>query len=104
MRVTFGLAAILVVALLAAATWHHPPAPAFGFAPAAASAHNALERRFLGLPSAARIRQTHRFVSEEPHLAGSPRDQVLATYVHDRFAAAGLDSVETTTHEVLLPW
>ena len=104
MRVTFGLGAILVIALLAAATWHHPPAPAFGFPPASAAAQNALERRFLRLPSAARIQQTHRFVAAEPHLAGSPRDQALAGYVRDRFAAAGLESVETTTHDVLLPW
>ena len=104
MRAPLVLAAILVAALLATASWHREPPPAFGFAASSEGAQSRLERRFLALPSAERIRQTHRFLAGEPHLAGSPRDQVLAEYVRDRFAAAGLDAVETSTHEVLLPW
>ncbi|MEO7272590.1 MAG: PA domain-containing protein, partial [Vicinamibacterales bacterium] len=104
MRVTVALAALIVIALLATATRHRQPAPAFGFAAESARAQQALERRFLTLPSADRIRQTHRVMTDEPHLAGSPRDQVLAEYVRERFAAAGLEEVTTSTHDVLLPW
>src|SRR4029079_14861217 len=39
-----------------------------------------------------------------PHLAVSPRDRVLADDIRDRFAAAGLEAIETSTHDVLLPW
>ena len=64
----------------------------------------AIERRFLGLPSADRIRDAHRFFAGEPHIAGSPRDRELAEDVRDRFTASGLEEVAITTHEVLLPW
>ncbi len=104
MRVTFGLAAILVIALLTTTTWQRQPVPAFGFAAASAHAEDARERFFLAVPSADRIRQTHRVLAGEPHLAGSPRDQQLAGYIRDRFAAAGLEAIETSTHDVLLPW
>src|SRR5215218_4534427 len=95
---------MLVVALLATTTWHRQPPPAFGFGPTSVPAQHALERRFLALPSTARIQETHRVLTREPHLAGSPRDQTLAQRVRDEFMAAGLEEITTSTHHVLLPW
>ena len=105
MRLPLLLAAIVVVLLLLVTTgWQRQARPAFGFAAASAAAQAALERRFLALPSADRLRAALLFAAGEPHLAGSPRDKVLADAVRDRFTAAGLDEVETVTHDVLLPW
>jgi len=69
-----------------------------------AAAHLAQEKRFLSIPSADRIREHHRFLAGEPHLAGSRRDRELAEWMRDRFAAAGLEDVRIATHDVLLPW
>ena len=62
------------------------------------------ERAFQRSVSAERIREYHRFLSAEPHVAGSPRDRLLAEWTRDRFREFGLDDVRITEHEVLLPY
>jgi len=37
-------------------------------------------------------------------MAGTPRDRQLAEWTRDRFTEYGLEDVEITTHDVLLPW
>ena len=76
----------------------------YGFADASGATQREFERRFLTLPSADRIRDAHRYLTDQPHLAGSPRDRELAEWTRDQFRRSGLDDVEITTHEVLLPW
>ncbi len=51
-----------------------------------------------------RIREFHKFLSAEPHVAGSPRDRVLAEWTRDRFREFGLEDVSITEHQVLLPY
>ncbi len=80
------------------------PAGIFGFRPASADAERTLETRFLALPSADRAREYHRFLTEQPHLAGSDRNRQLAEWVRDRWKEYGLDEVEIVEHDVLLPW
>ncbi len=80
------------------------PAGIFGFRPASADAERVLETRFLALPSADRSREYHRFLTEQPHLAGSDRNRQLAEWVRDRWKEYGLDEVEIVEHDVLLPW
>ena len=63
-----------------------------------------LEYRFLTLPSAARARVAHAFLTADPHVAGSPRDRTLAEWVRDRWREYGLEQVEIVEHEVLLPY
>jgi N-acetylated-alpha-linked acidic dipeptidase len=89
--------AMLVMALPPAVT----PLP--GFTRASAGPHDALERRFLDLPSSDRIRAAHQFLTSEPHAAGSQRDRELAEWTRDRFREFGFDEVEIVTHDVLLP-
>jgi N-acetylated-alpha-linked acidic dipeptidase len=97
--------AALVVAALVAVTARSRPAPAiFGFTRGGAAAETELERRFLPLPARDRIRDEHRVYAGEPHIAGSDRDRELALRTRDRFVDFGLERVEVTTHEVLLPW
>ncbi len=93
-----------VVAVLLTAARQGPQDVPFGFTRARAGAERDLERRFLDLPSAARIRDAHALLTDKPHVAGSPRDRYLAEWTRDQFAASGLEDVQITTHEVLLPW
>ena len=78
------------------------PVP-FGFGPESGRAQLGLEARFLELPDATRIRDAHRLLTLRPHPAGSPRDRELADWTAQQFRGAGLEDVQITAHEVLLP-
>ena len=80
------------------------PQPIFGFGAGTVAAERTLERRFLALPSADRARDYHRFLTAEPHLAGSARNRELAEWIRDRWVEYGFDSVDMVEHQVLLPW
>jgi N-acetylated-alpha-linked acidic dipeptidase len=95
--ITFALA-------LATAAVHTAPPPIFGFSDTSAAAERKVEARFLRLPSEARVREDHKFLTAEPHLAGSPRNRLLAEWQRDRWQAWGLEDVHIVTHDVLLPW
>jgi N-acetylated-alpha-linked acidic dipeptidase len=101
--ITACTAAIVSMVVFATSRQRGGPVP-FGFTDAGAGDQAAIESRFLRLPSADRINESHRFFSSAPHLAGSPRDRELADHVRDRFTAFGFEAVTLTTHEVLLPW
>jgi len=82
-----------------------PPQKAvFGFRSASLAAEQDVERRFLALPSADRAREYHRFLTSEPHVAGSDRNKALAEWIRDRWLDYGLDDVSIVEHDVLLPW
>jgi N-acetylated-alpha-linked acidic dipeptidase len=76
----------------------------FGFTARSSPVERRLEYRFLSLPTAARARDAHAFLTAEPHVAGSVRDRVLAEWVRDRWREYGLEQVEIVEHEVLLPY
>ena len=76
----------------------------FGFTVRSESAQREIERRFLALPSADRARDYHRYLTDEPHVAGSDRNKHLAEWMRDRWKEYGLDTVEIVEHEVLLPF
>lgn len=58
----------------------------------------------LGQLDASRIRENLRELSQEPHLASSPRDEALVQLLLQRWRdpESGLDSAEAATYEVLL--
>ena len=95
--------ALLTLALIGAGD-ATPPSAIFGFRSASLAAEGDLERRFLALPSADRAREYHRFLTNEPHVAGSDRNKVLAEWVRDRWIEYGIDEVSIVEHQVLLPW
>jgi N-acetylated-alpha-linked acidic dipeptidase len=95
---------VLLTAALVTAAWQLAEPELRGFAKTRAQAHLQLEQRFLNLPSSDRIRDAHQFLADKPHIAGSPRDRELAEWTRDKFKEYGLDEVEITTHEVLLPY
>ena len=80
------------------------PRPIFGFRVATSADQRAVERRFLALPSRAAARDAHAYLTAAPHVAGSPRDRVLAEWVRDKWRGYGLEQVEIVEHEVLLPY
>src|SRR5262245_4666811 len=97
------LLALLAVVVLSAASQRSDPM-LFGFTREHDERQRDVERRFVTLPSANRIRDAHRFLADKPHVAGSARDRQLAEWTRDQFRDYGLEQVEITTHEVLLPW
>ena len=78
--------------------------PLYGFSERGANAQRTLERRFIQLPNAARITATHRVLTAEPHVAGTPRDRELADWVRDRWKEDGLERVDIAQHDVFLPY
>lgn len=103
MRAAIGLT-LIVTAVLVSAAWQQSAPVPFGFTARGAATQSQVEKRFLSIPSADRIRDHHRVLAGQPHLAGSPRDRELAEWVRDKFLASGLEDVQIATHEVLLPW
>ena len=93
----------LLAAALVAAAWRQPSTGPFGFTSASARTYLALEGRFIDLPSPDRIRDAHVHLSAKPHVAGSARDRELAEWTAERFREYGLDDVQITTHDVMLP-
>ncbi len=45
-----------------------------------------------------------RYLTDEPHPAGSVRNKELADFIADRYRAWGLDHVQLHRYDVLLPW
>jgi N-acetylated-alpha-linked acidic dipeptidase len=81
-----------------------PSTTIYGFAARSSATERRLEYRFLSLPSPAKAREAHAFLTADPHVAGSPRDRALAEWVRDRWREYGLEQVEIVEHEVLLPY
>jgi N-acetylated-alpha-linked acidic dipeptidase len=104
MHVRIALPLALLIAALVAIAWQQADAGLRGFTRARADAHLQLEQRFLKLPNAERIKGAHQVLTDKPHIAGSPRDRELAEWTRDKFKEYGLEEVEITTHEVLLPY
>ena len=77
-------------------------APINGFTAPHQSSQQTIERTVGRFPSTRRIEADHRFLTAEPHPAGSPRDRALAEWTRDEWRAAGLDEVEIVEHQVLL--
>ncbi len=100
-----GVPAALIIAVLAGlAGWARPAPAMFGFTREGARSEAVLEREFLALPSAESIASELQMFAGQPHVAGSRRDHDLMIRTRDHFAASGLEEIEVTTHEVLLPW
>ena len=78
--------------------------PIYGFTARSSATERSIERRFQTLPSPELARSAHAFLTAEPHVAGSPRDRALADWIRDRWRDDGLEQIEITEHEVLLPY
>jgi N-acetylated-alpha-linked acidic dipeptidase len=95
--------ALVVILPLAAGAQRGGSTP-FGFTATRAAEQLRIERGFQRAVSADSIRDFHKFLAAEPHVAGSPRDKLLAEWTAERFTAYGLEEVRITEHHVLLPY
>src|SRR5688572_21937087 len=102
MRIAVVLASL--AALLSTLAFQSAGQQPAGFTERSAASHLEIEKKFLALPDAEQIRQAHLYLADQPHMAGTPRDRETAEWTRDRFQQYGLEDVQITTHEVLLPW
>jgi N-acetylated-alpha-linked acidic dipeptidase len=102
MRITLALGSVTI--LLAASAFQSSDPRPLGFTADGAGTYRRIEQRFLALPSAEHIRTAHLYLADQPHMAGTPRDRELAEWTRDQFKQYGLDDVEITAHDVLLPY
>jgi N-acetylated-alpha-linked acidic dipeptidase len=71
-----------------------------GFTPAS-SAHEAeIEKTFKSIPTPDEARRQHRIFTQEPHVAGSKRNNELAEYIRDEWKKQGLEDVVIHRYDV----
>ncbi len=71
-----------------------------GFTADRAAIENETERKFKAIPSPDEERRQHRIFTAEPHLAGSKRNNDLATYIADEWRKQGLEDVVIRRYDV----
>jgi N-acetylated-alpha-linked acidic dipeptidase len=72
-----------------------------GFSASGAAAEAAVETQFRGMASAESISKFHRYLTAEPHPAGSARNNELAQWVAEQWREQGLEDVTIHEYDVL---
>ena len=83
--------------LLLSVTAH---AQILGFTPAHATRETAFEEKFKSIPTPEEERRQHRIFTQEPHVAGSKRNNQLAEYIRDQWKKQGLEDVTIREYDV----
>ena len=99
---TVHLAVTTLVATCATA--QNPAAEIRGFSPAAAQTERRVEASLARQLNRDSTGAFFRYLTDEPHPAGSVRNKELADFIADRYRAWGLDHVQLHRYDVLLPW
>lgn len=71
-----------------------------GFTPASSARETEVETKFKSIPSPDEERRQHRIFTQEPHLAGSKRNNELAEYIRDEWKKQGLEDVVIHRYDV----
>ena len=71
-----------------------------GFTPASAAREAEIETTFKAIPNPAEERRQHRIFTQEPHVAGSKRNNELAEYIRDQWKKQGLEDVVIRQYDV----
>lgn len=71
-----------------------------GFTPASSNRETELETKFKSIPSPDEERRQHRIFTQEPHIAGSKRNNELAEYIRDEWKKQGLEDVVIHRYDV----
>ena len=71
-----------------------------GFTPSSAVRESEIESKFKAIPNAEEERRQHRIFTQEPHLAGSKRNNELAEYIRDEWKKHGLEDVIIRRYDV----
>lgn len=91
------ICALLACVLVAGAA----PAPRFtGYTDASTTREREVEKTLTSLPSPEKVRQFHRYLTAEPHPAGSERNHELALYVADEWKRQGWQDVTVHRYDV----
>jgi len=77
------------------------PAALNGFTAASSRRQREVERRFIRIPSPIEARKVHRYLTAEPHPAGSERNNELAQHVAEVWRLQGLEDVKVHRYDVL---
>jgi N-acetylated-alpha-linked acidic dipeptidase len=72
-----------------------------GYSSQGAAEEASVEKHYLSLMSTDRIREFHRYLTAEPHPAGSPRNNELAKWVAEQWREQGLEDVTIHEYDVL---
>jgi len=71
-----------------------------GFTPATAAHETQVEGKFKSIPSSDEEKRQHRMFTQEPHVAGSKRNNELAQYIADEWKKQGLEDVVIRRYDV----
>ncbi|MBI3504293.1 MAG: M28 family metallopeptidase [Proteobacteria bacterium] len=80
------------------------PDSILGFTGASADRERALEALLAQRVNRDSTDAAFRFLTAEPHPAGSARNKLLADWVAEKYRAAGLEDVKLHRYDVYLPW
>lgn len=72
-----------------------------GFSPRAAASETAIEKQYVSLTSRDQIKAFHRYLTAEPHPAGTKRNNDLARWIADQWRRQGLENVTIHEYDVL---
>ena len=94
---------MLLVAIAArlAPAGSEPQSALIGYSPSAGQQELALEKDYQSLASRDEIQKFHRYLTSEPHPAGSQRNNELAQWVADQWKQQGLEDVTIHEYDVL---
>jgi len=73
----------------------------YGFSPSALERESAIEREYQGLASSEEIAKFHRYLTADPHPAGSKRNNELAQWIAEQWRQQGLEDVSIREYDVL---
>jgi N-acetylated-alpha-linked acidic dipeptidase len=98
-----GVGVVLLLALAAtlAPAGQEPQKIVVGYSPSAGQQELALEKDYQSLASRDEIQKFHRYLTSEPHPAGSQRNNELAQWVADQWKQQGLEDVTIHEYDVL---
>jgi N-acetylated-alpha-linked acidic dipeptidase len=101
LNMTRNHAVLLVLAVLPICTSNPASAQSIlGFTPASAAHESDVEKQFKAIPNADEERRQHRIFTQEPHIAGSKRNNELAEYIRDEWKKQGLEDVVIRQYDV----
>ena len=92
---------IASIALLAFSLSHMAPAQSIlGFTPTSSARQSEIEKKIKSIPTPDEERRQSRIFTQEPHLAGSKRNNELAEYIRDEWTKQGLENVVIRRYDV----
>ncbi|MGA2103292.1 MAG: M28 family metallopeptidase, partial [Candidatus Sulfotelmatobacter sp.] len=71
-----------------------------GFTPSSSAHESDIEKKFKSIPTPDEERRQHRIFTQEPHVAGSKRNNELAEYIRDEWKKQGLEDVVIRRYDV----